>query len=189
MAQVDTVKIIGNGPSRDLYRHTGYLYNEGEVVMCNICDLPNPPFWRDYISIVDRKTFDYLQNNKIELLTTIWTTPQLKELSDKWGWTTPVLPVYQEKLMNAAATAAYHVAQKPYNRIEIWGCDALWSDTVTSYCDRHIERHQRGKNLHLRWRDWWQKVWDTGKQFVIYHPKGIETIDYGENVKWQAVKK
>src|SRR5210317_2137352 len=112
MAQITKLKLIGNGPSRDLYRHEGTQWHEGSVCMCNYPDLPNPPFWRDYISIVDRRCMDYLQQHnltkdKIELFGTIWTTPALKKLSDKWDWNLPVLAVYDKVLMNSAATAAH----------------------------------------------------------------------------------
>jgi hypothetical protein len=190
---VTKVKIIGNGPSRDLYRHTGIQYHDGAVCMCNYSDLPNPPFWRDYISIVDRRCMDYLHQNdiprqKIALMGTIWTTPQLKEQADKWGWHIPVLPVYNKVLMNSAATAAYHATTK-FETIEIWGCDSLWSTVTESKVDKYIQRHQRPNNLHNRWRQNWQTVWDTGKQFIICCPEGVEKVDYGSNVEWREFKK
>jgi len=185
---VTKLKLIGNGPSRDLYRHIGTQYHDGAVCMCNYPDLPNPPFWRDYVSIVDRRCMDYLNQHKIELLTTIWTTPELTALADKWGWHTPVLPVYKTKLMNSAATAAYY-ATTLYDTIEIWGCDSLWSTITESKVDKYIQRHQRPNNLHTRWRDNWQTVWKTGKKFIIYCPEGTETIDYGATVEWRTVKR
>ena len=193
MAQITKLKLIGNGPSRDLYRHEGTQWHEGSVCMCNYPDLPNPPFWRDYISIVDRRCMDYLQQHnltkdKIELFGTIWTTPALKKLSDKWDWNLPVLAVYDKVLMNSAATAA-HYATTNYDTIEIWGCDALWSNVTDSKVDKYIQRHQRPNNLHNRWRQNWQTVWETGKHFIICCPEGVEKVDYGDNVEWREVKR
>lgn len=195
MAQVELnytpltkIKIIGNGPSRDLYRHEGVQYHQGAVCMCNYPDLPDPPFWKDYIAIVDRRTMDYLHKNNITLLHTVWTTPELHRLTQQWGWNNAVLPVFREKLMNSAATAAYY-ATTHYDEVDLWGCDSLWSDVTVSKQDKYITRHARPSNLHTRWRKNWETVWATGKQFRIFCPQGTEPIDYGRNVEWHYIKR
>jgi hypothetical protein len=181
------IKIIGNGPSRNLYKQIGTLSEHGCICMCNYPDLPNPPYHRDYVSIVDRRTIDYLEKEKVQVYATIWTTPELKELTIKYKWTTPVLGVYKEKLMNAAATAAHHAIQD-FDIIELYGCDALFSDVTTSHQDNYIHRHKRPANLHTRWRTYWEKVWATGKTFRIYCPQGTTPVEYGNNVEWRQVK-
>jgi len=172
------IAIIGNGPSRNLFEEP---FN-GDVCICNI---PQIKVKYDYIAIVDRKAMNYIQDNKIKYEKPILTTPVEYKKSREWGWTTPVEGVFEEKLMNCAATAAYYFAQE-YDTIYLYGCNALWSEYTKSYQDEIIPRPTRGKKLHLQWRDYWQRVWQTDKQFVIVHDPEAKPEDYGTNVLWMT---
>lgn len=172
MAQI---AIVGNGPSRNLYRPF-----RGDVCVCNI---PQLDIRYDYISIVDRKAVDYIQKEKLRFEKPILTTDELT----KFLKNTPCEAVFKEKLMNSAATAAYYFAQH-YDTIWLYGCNALWSKDCTSSQDLLIPRPPRNANLHNQWREKWKTVWATGKQFVIVCPKDTEEIDYGKNVCWNRSK-
>lgn len=173
------IAIVGNGPARELYKEF-----DGDVCLCNIPQLDTR---YDYISIVDRKAIDYIQNTKSNYDKPILTTQQLKDLTVKWKWTTEVKPVFEKKLMNSAATAAYYFAQH-YDTVYLYGCNALWSNVVTSHQDEIIPRSTRASNLHEQWRKHWREVWQTKKEFVIVHPPEIKAEDYGENVLWYSIR-
>ena len=169
------IAIVGNGPSRNLYK--GF---KGEVCLCNI---PQIDVAYDYISIVDRKAVDYIIKEKLSYQKPILTTDELAKFLKH----TPTQAVFKEKLMNSAATAAYYFAQT-HDVIWLYGCDALWSKNTKSHQDILIPRPTRNSNLHNQWREKWKTVWATGKTFVIVCPKDAETIDYGPNVVWNHAK-
>lgn len=172
MAQI---AIVGNGPSRNLYRPF-----RGDVSVCNI---PQIDIHYDYITVIDRKAAEYINNNNLKFDKPILVGEDLKNTIK----TTTSQVVFEKKLMNNAATAAYHYA-KTYDTIWLFGCDALWSKDCSSSQDLLIPRPARQANLHNRWREYWKEVWATGKRFVIVCPKDTEEINYGENVVWNPAK-
>jgi len=174
MAQI---AIVGNGPSRSLYRPF-----KGDVCVCNI---PQLDIEYDYIAMVDNKAMDYINKKNLAFDRPILTT---KEVAKNCKTETPIEPVFAEKLMNTASTASFYFADT-YDTIWLFGCDALWSDVVTSHQDTLIKRPTRAPNLHTRWRGYWKKVWQTGKKFVIVCPKDTEVIHYGENVIWNHARR
>ena len=177
------IAIIGNGPSRDIYQRKNF---DGEVCICNI---PQIKIDYDYISIVDRKAMDYINNNNLKFNKPILTTPQLQKEVLKYN-IKGLEGCYINKLMNSAATAAFYFSfHKNYDRIWLFGCNALWSEETSSSQDELIPRPRRAANLHKQWRDNWQKVWATGKQFVIVYPYGEKPVDYGKNVVWYTAKR
>ena len=175
---IKKVAIVGNGPSRNLY--PGWCL--GDVCLNNV---PQIDVKYDYTSIVDRRCFEYIHKNELQFPKPILTTNELWELSKKWKWKTEVQPVYELKLMNSATTAAYYFAQT-YDEIWLYGCNALWSDDVSSHQDELIYRHPRRKDLYQQWRTKWEQVWKTGKKFVIVCPTDTQTVEYGVNVKWDS---
>lgn len=170
------IALVGNGPSRKLYEEPF----DGDVCLCNI---PQIDVQYDYISIVDKKAMDYIHNEQLTFDKPILTLPETEKQTRNWNLQTEIQPVFKEKLMNSAATAAYYFAQS-YDTIYLYGCDSLWSNDCSSSQDEYIPRAPRSKTLHLQWRTHWKKVWETGKQFVIVHPKDIIPEDYGKNVLW-----
>ena len=179
MAVQKQIALVGNGPSRNLYRPF-----RGDVCVCNI---PQLDIKYDYISIIDRKAADYVINNGLKFDKPILLTEKLHNEINKIKKPTEMKSTFKERLMNNAATAAYHFSQT-YDVIWLFGCDALWSDVTTSHQDTLIPRSPRIPNLHIRWRTYWEKVWNTGKTFVIVCPKDAETVNYGENVVWNRSK-
>lgn len=176
MAQI---AIIGNGPSRYLYRPF-----KGDVCVCNIPQIDVP---YDYISIVDTKAFKYIQTNKLTFDKPILTTDDNERVIKNYNLKTEVKGLFDKKLMNSAATAAYYFA-KHYDTIWLYGCDALWSNNTKSHQDILIPRPTRNANLHNQWRQHWKTVWETGKTFVIVCPKETKAVDYGENITWNRSK-
>jgi len=166
------IAIVGNGPSRNLYK--GF---KGEVCLCNI---PQIDVAYDYISIVDRKAVDYIIKEKLSYQKPILTTDELAKFLKH----TPTQAVFKEKLMNSAATAAYYFAQT-HDVIWLYGCDALWSKNTKSHQDILIPRPTRNSNLHNQWREKWKTVWNTGTKITIVCPNNAEIVDYGENVQWK----
>lgn len=173
------IAIVGNGPSRELYRPF-----KGEVCLCNVPQLRVP---YDYVSVVDRRAIDYIINNDVTTNAPILTTPQLRDEIRNKKHNNTIQPLFKEKLMNSAQTAAYHFSQS-HDVIWLFGCDSLWSEVTTSHQDVLIPRNPRASNLHTRWRDHWKRVWATGKTFVIVCPKDAKPQEYGENVKWNHSK-
>jgi len=179
MAVQKQIAIVGNGPSRSLY--TPF---RGDVCLCNIPQIDVP---YDYISMVDVKAFKYIKDNDRVFERPILTTEDTARQVKNYNLRTEIQPLFKEKLMNSAATAAYHFAQD-YDVIWLYGCDALWSENVSSHQDEIIPRPSRAHNLHSRWREHWKKAWETNKTFVITCPNNTETVDYGKNVKWNKSK-
>lgn len=172
MAVQRQIAIVGNGPSRNLYQSF-----EGDVCLCNI---PQLDIEYDYIAIVDRKAVDYILANDLRFEKPILTTEELS----KFLKNTPSQPVFKEKLMNTASTAAYYFT-KHYDEIWLYGCDALWSKNTKSHQDILIPRPTRNSNLHNQWREKWKTVWNTGTKITIVCPNNAEIVDYGENVQWK----
>ena len=179
MAVQKQIAIVGNGPSRYLYRPF-----RGDVCVCNIPQLDIP---YDYISIVDVKAFNHVKANKLKFDKPILTTEDTAKSISNWKLDTEIQSVFKEKLMNSAATAAYYFAEQ-YDTIWLYGCDALWSENTQSHQDILIPRPVRNKTLHTQWREKWKRVWKTGKTFVIVCPKDTEAVDYGENIRWNRSK-
>ena len=179
MAVQKQIAIVGNGPSRNLYRPF-----RGDVCICNI---PQLDIKYDYISIIDRKASDYVINNGLKFDKPILLTEKLHSEILNQKKPTEMIATFKERLMNNAATAAYHFSQT-YDVIWLFGCDALWSDNTISHQDTLIPRPIRRNDLHQVWRKYWQKVWDTGKTFVIVCPKDAETVNYGKNIIWNRSK-
>jgi len=173
MAQI---AIVGNGPARELYDDF-----DGTIIACNIPQIKK----YDYIAMVDRKALDYVIHNKLTFKKPILIPTELKGRAQEYQ-DTKIITTFQNKLMNCAATAAFHFAQE-YDTIWLYGCNALWSEETKSSQDEFIPRPYRANNLHLQWRERWKQVWQTGKHFVIVHPHGVTPHDYGENVQWYSV--
>lgn len=169
------IAVIGNGPSR-------YLYTpfRGDVCVCNI---PQLDIEYDYISIIDEKAANYVNTHNLKFKKPILVSTNI----NKKITTTEARTVFTEKLMNNAATASYYFAEH-YDVVWLYGCDALWSEITTSHQDTLIPRPSRMSNLHIKWREYWARVWKQPAKFVIVCPKGTKTVDYGENVIWNPSK-
>jgi hypothetical protein len=173
------IAIVGNGPSRRLYRPF-----KGDVCVCNI---PQLAIDYDYISIVDVIAFNYVKKQNLVFDKPVLTTEDTLRNIKKHNLKTEIQPVFKHKLMNSAATAAYYFTEH-YDTIWLYGCDALWSNNTSSHQDTLIPRAKRTKNLHIQWRAKWEKVWKTDAQFVIVCPNKVETVNYGDNVFWNRSK-
>lgn len=170
------IAIVGNGPARELY--DGF---DGDVCICNIPQIDVP---YDYLSIIDRKAFDYIKKLELSFDKPVLTTDEMyKQIGNKLPMTLD--PVFEKKLMNSAATAAYYFSDK-YDEIWLYGCNALWSDVTRSHQDTLIPRPTRNVRLHLQWREHWKKVWATNASFYIVCPPNAEVQDYGKNVCWYS---
>ena len=176
MAFQKQIAIVGNGPSRDLYKPF-----RGDVCVCNI---PQLEIEYNYISIIDIKAFKYVADQNLKFDKPILTLEEITTQIKNYKINTEVKPVFKHKLMNSAATAAYYFTEH-YDTIWLYGCDALWSKETKSYQDTLIPRPARNQNLHNQWREKWKTVWNTGTQIVIVCPEQTETVNYGQNVWWK----
>lgn len=171
-----TLTIIGNGPSRDLYKGLAH----GPVMVCNI---PQIEYRYDGILIIDRRPFDWMKQNAYKPSRPIYTLESNKKWTVNFDLE-QVYTVFETKLMNVAQTAALHFAQQFY-KIRFYGCDSMWTDILESKQDEIIHRGKRNPSLKNRWMDKWKPVFELeNNEFEFVCPKGVETPDFGKNVRF-----
>lgn len=172
-----TITIIGNGPSRHLYKGDAH----GPVMVCNI---PQIEHRYDGILIIDRRPFDWMKNNDYKPSKPIYTLKDNVKWLDRYN-IEQVYPVFETKLMNVAQTAALHFLSQ-FHEVRFYGCDSMWSDVLESHQDTIIERHKRHHSLKKRWMDKWQPVFELeDKVLTFVCPKGVETPQISNNVRFE----
>ena len=171
---------VGNGPSHSLYGDLHY----GTVVVGNI---PKMPIQYDAMSIIDTKVILYLKNNKLDLAgKEIWCTPDIVKQADFHKVPGLWFPHYKPQYRYNSGHHAIQHLSKQFEFISLWGMDSMFTNDLTSQMDDRVPRGKRPP-LNNEWRPNWRNIFKQYPKvrYTIHAPQGIETVDYGENCKYE----
>lgn len=142
--------VLGNGPSKHLYDRTGDF-----VIGCNI---PGEGYSVDATVIVDPEIVWILANDlelidcPVILSNIAWE--KMKQL--KMDGYFNILYTFKSKdWYNAGHYAAlYLIHELKCDKIDIWGCDSIFDDTLKSSTDTLVPKVE-SINFYKRWRLIW----------------------------------
>ena len=143
--------VLGNGPSREHYDRKGdYVLgcnipgDEFSVDATVICDeeiiwvLKNDPTLIDVPIIISTKALEKMKELRIDSLFTIHHVFKIKD----WH--------------NSAHYAAEFLLDYGCNELNIWGCDSIFKDDLSSITDEYVNKEPEVARFVKQWR----KVWD-----------------------------
>lgn len=167
------IDIVGNGPSKNLYRDRG-----NTVIACNI-----PQDIRyDKLSIIDNQPIHWMKTNSWYPQCEILCTPNVVETAQ--GLALNLKSVYKKlSRMNSGLYAAEYVSGD-YDVINLWGMDSLWSEDLSSEMDSKVPRHNRPK-LNQWWRPHWVRIFreNPDTTYKIHLPQGARNVFQETNVE------
>lgn len=149
--------ILGNGPSRDYYDRRGDY-----VLGCNI---PSDKYSVDATVICDEEIVWVLKNDPslievpIIVSTKVWE--KMKELRIDKLFT--IHHVFKPKdWYNTAHYAAEFLAEYGCNEINVWGCDSIFQDDISSTTDKYVHKEDtKGDRFTKQWRRVWNDIFDS----------------------------
>lgn len=154
--------ILGNGPSRTLYNAN----NEYDFVIgCNI------PYEKvDATVICDVEIVELLKNDftliQIPVIISTVVYEKMKEFRIVESFT--ILNVFKPKEWhNAAHYAADYLMTKEVEEIQIYGCDSIFENDLSSVTDEKIEKKMDSDRFIRQWRKVWSKKFENDIKFVI----------------------
>lgn len=155
--------ILGNGPSRT-------LYNEDEefdfVVGCNI------PWTKvDATVICDIEIVNLLRNDftliQVPVIISTVVYEKMKEFRIVDSFT--ILNVFKPRdWHNAAHYAVDYLMNKNADEIQIYGCDSIFEDDITSKTDTAVEKTMDSERFIRQWRKVWDKKFESDIKFLIH---------------------
>lgn len=154
--------ILGNGPSRILYNSE----NDFDLVIgCNI------PWTKvDATVICDVEIVELLKNDftliQIPVIISTVVYEKMKEFRIVESFT--ILNVFKPKEWhNAAHYAADYLMTKEVEEIQIYGCDSIFENDLSSVTDEKIEKKMDSDRFIRQWRKVWSKKFENDIKFVI----------------------
>lgn len=144
--------VLGNGPSKGSYNRTGDY-----VIACNI---PSEEFSVDATVICDEEIVWILKNNltliEVPVIISTRVFEKMKEFGIVERFT--ILHVFKPKdWYNAAHYAAEFLIGRECDEIHLWGCDSIFSNTVSSTTGNLIPQTTTGDDRFIRN---WRRVWN-----------------------------
>lgn len=154
--------ILGNGPSRILYNSE----NDFDLVIgCNI------PWTKvDATILCDREIVDVIKNDfiliQVPVIISNIVYERMKEFRIVESFT--ILDVFKPKEWhNAAHYAADYLMTKEVEEIQIYGCDSIFENDLSSVTDEKIEKKMDSDRFIRQWRKVWSKKFENDIKFVI----------------------
>jgi len=154
--------ILGNGPSRILYNSE----NDFDLVIgCNI------PWTKvDATILCDREIVDVIKNDftliQVPVIISNIVYERMKEFRIVESFT--ILDVFKPKEWhNAAHYAADYLMTKEVEEIQIYGCDSIFENDLSSVTDEKIEKKMDSERFIRQWRKVWSKKFENDIKFVI----------------------
>jgi hypothetical protein len=174
------VHVIGNGASNKFFNHS-----YGFVMACN---MPAHEHRYDALAIIDERVFRYANEHHYKFKKPVYTMQKNVDWAAKAQLPGQFIPAFTEKYRyNSGHHAVEWFQTRPHCAvIHIWGFDSMWTDDLTSQMDQKIIRPQRPK-LNEQWRPHWRNIFSKNKmiKYIIHKPTGAESIDYGQNCKYE----
>lgn len=146
--------VLGNGPSKNSYDRTGDF-----VIGCNI---PSEEYSVDATVICDEEIAWILKNDftliDVPVIISTKVFEKFKEFKIDQHFT--ILHVFSPKdWYNAAHYAAEFLIRNECDEIHLWGCDSIFSNTVSSTTGKLIPQTTNGDDRFIRnWRRVWNEI-------------------------------
>jgi hypothetical protein len=149
--------VLGNGPSKHLYDRSGDFTlgcnipgKEFSVDATVICDeeiiwiLKNDPTVIDCPLIISNKAFEKLKELRLEKHFVIHHVFKARE------W------------YNTAHYAAEYLAEFGCDQIDVWGCDSIFENNISSTTDVYVKKEDTvGDRFTRQWRRIWNEIFDS----------------------------
>lgn len=156
--------ILGNGPSRILYEEV----NDFDLIIgCNI------PWTKvDATVLCDKEIVDVIKNDftliQVPVIISTIVFERMKEFRIVDSFT--ILDVFKPKEWhNAAHYAADYLMTKEVDEIQIYGCDSIFDNTISSVTDDKVEKKMDSERFIRQWRKVWDKKFENDIKFVVKH--------------------
>ncbi len=145
--------VLGNGPSKKAYDRSGDF-----VIGCNI---PSDEFSVDATVICDEEIAWIIKNDasliQVPVLISTRVFEKFKEFKIEHRF--EILHVFKPKeWYNSAHYAAEYLIAQGCDEIHLWGCDSIFSNTVSSTTGKLIPSSTDGDDRFIRN---WRRVWNT----------------------------
>jgi len=157
--------VLGNGPSKVAFNNGGHM-----VLGCNI---PGNEYRVDATVICDEEIVWVLKANpnliNLPVILSTRAFEKMKELGIVDNYY--VLRVFNTKeWYNTAHYAAEYLIEQGCTEIEVWGCDSVFEDDISSETDRYVLKLDTKPDKLIRnWRRIWNDIFDSneGVKFKI----------------------
>jgi hypothetical protein len=149
--------ILGNGPSREYYDRQGDF-----VLGCNI---PGDEFSVDATVICDEEIVWILKSDPtlvdVPVIVSTKAWEKMKELRIDSLFT--IHHVFKPKdWYNTAHYAAEFLAEYGCNEVNVWGCDSIFKNDITSTTDKYVPKEDTsGDRFTKQWRRIWNDIFDS----------------------------
>lgn len=148
--------VLGNGPSRSEFDRVGDY-----VIACNI---PDKEFSVDATVICDIEIVWVLAADPflvtVPLIISTNVFEKLKELKIVHHY--DIIHVFKPKdWYNSAHYAAEFLIEQGCDQINVWGCDAIFEDEISSVTDGYVSKDYMDKSRFIKhWRWVWNDLFD-----------------------------
>lgn len=148
--------VLGNGPSRNAYDKSGDF-----TLGCNI---PSDEFSVDATVICDEEIVWVLRSNpeliQCPIIISNKAYEKMKELriDDLFD----IHHVFRTKeWYNTAHYAAEYLAEYGCDSINIWGCDSIFKNDISSTTDAYVKKQPDSDRFTKHWRRVWNDIFDS----------------------------
>ena len=182
---VDTIHILGNGPSISMFNPNDWERDHQEFIGCNFSD---PELKPDYTVIMDAKPMMKLLGGHKLSIPAVISDRCTKYLDGQEGWrkipddslkVIDTIGVIHEKGKKFPMSSGHHATLYGINKhketlktIHLWGMDSIWADDISSSSDKHFRKGiaPKGKLPVVSvWRTYWNEIFDKHQDinFII----------------------
>lgn len=155
--------ILGNGPSRILYDPN----NDFDfVVGCNI------PWTKvDATVICDIEIVEILRTDftliQVPVIISTIVYEKMKEFRIEGNFT--ILDVFKPKdWHNSAHYAADYLMKKEVKEIQVYGCDSIFEDDISSITDKTVKKDMDFERFVRNWRKVWKDKINNDMNFIVH---------------------
>lgn len=180
----DTIHILGNGPSLDLFNRDDWP-DEHEFVGCNFSDIKYRP---DYTVIMDAKPImQFCGGYKLKIPAVISDRCVNYIEKDLRGWEklpadafvlVDIVPMIHDKAMfkfpmNSGHHATLYAIERnkdTASKVYLWGFDSLWSNDISSKTDEIVHRTPGPRvrpTVADTWRQYWDRIFDSHSHIIF----------------------
>jgi hypothetical protein len=152
--------VLGNGPSNQLYDYTGDF-----VIGCNI---PNNNAIVDATVICDEEIVWVLRGDpsliSCPVIISTKAYEKMKELNiDHYFYIHHIFKP-KEWYNSAHYAVDYLIQYGACNQINVWGCDSIFEDDISSPTDILVEKQDNTSDKFIKnWRRIWNDIFDTNE--------------------------
>lgn len=155
--------VLGNGPSKIYYNFRDRT--EDIAIGCNIS---GKDYKVDKSVISDTEIVwvlkNYLNLVSVPIIISSIALDKMKELHiDHYYEVEHIFKL--KEWYNAAHYATEYLIAKGCDKIDIYGCDSIFEDTIASSTDEHVEKTTELQDKFLtHWREIWRNIFDSNRK-------------------------